>query len=136
MTPAPGPGAVVIFKRSFVAAHSPSHDRLCLAVRAMLLRLTLTRHRSAPVPSTSLCDVRGQRGRRAAPPDIRQQTDRRTDGTLVIGYITIAYRHTRSLYPALRACAARGNHRNLVLFRTPFNFVRCRPYENNSVLYT
>ena len=90
MTPAPGPGAVVIFKRSFVAAHSPSHDRLCLAVRAMLLRLTLTRHRSAPVPSTSLCDVRGQRGRRAAPPDIRQQTDRRTDGTLVIMYIDIS----------------------------------------------
>ena len=29
-------------------------------------------------PSTSLCDVRGQRGRRPAPPDIRQQ--RWTDG--------------------------------------------------------
>ena len=35
VTPAPGPGAVVIFKRSFVAAHSPSYDRLRLAVRAM-----------------------------------------------------------------------------------------------------
>ena len=30
----PGPGTVVIFKPSFVAAHSPSHDCLCLAVRA------------------------------------------------------------------------------------------------------
>ena len=41
VTPAPGPGAGVIFKPSFVAAHSPSHDHLCLAIRAMLFRLTL-----------------------------------------------------------------------------------------------
>ena len=37
----------------------------------------MTCHRSAPIPSTSLCDVRGQRGRRAMPPDIRQRTDGR-----------------------------------------------------------
>ena len=41
------------------------------------------RHQSAP----TLCDVRGQRGRRGAPPDIRQQTDGTArHGTLVFMY--------------------------------------------------
>ena len=49
------------------------------------LYMTCSAPGPGPVPSTSLCDVRGQRGRRAAPPDIRQRTDgaARTQGSLV-----------------------------------------------------
>ena len=82
VTPAPGPGAVVIFKRSFVAAHSPSHDRLCLAVRCSVVYDTPPQcTRTLDLP---LCRARSTGTPRRAPG--HPATDRRTARTLVIMY--------------------------------------------------